>query len=114
MRVPDVYPWLAPYMDVLLPAALGLALLALGCAVGWMTLSYRVRRNAPVTGREGVVGKQAVARTPLQPDGLVLLDGELWHARSVAGEIAAGRQVVIVSVAGLRLEVIPVEDRTER
>jgi membrane-bound serine protease (ClpP class) len=58
-----------------------------------------------VTGREGLVGRQAVARTPLDAEGYVFIQGELWHATAVDGPIAQGEQVEVVAMEGLRLTV---------
>jgi membrane-bound serine protease (ClpP class) len=58
-----------------------------------------------VTGREGLIGRLAEARTPLDPEGSVFIQGELWHATVVDGPIAQGEQVEIVAMEGLRLTV---------
>jgi len=58
-----------------------------------------------VTGREGLVGRLAEARTPLDPEGFVFVQGELWHATAVDGTIDQGEQVEIVAMEGLRLTV---------
>jgi membrane-bound serine protease (ClpP class) len=63
-------------------------------------------RNRPVvTGREGLVGLQAQARTALEPEGTVFVKGELWKATAVGGPIKAGEQVEIVAVEGFHLQV---------
>ena len=33
-----------------------------------------------MTGSSAMVGRLGVTRSPLQPDGQVLIDGELWRA----------------------------------
>ncbi len=106
----ESYPWLARALELLLPAGLGLVLLAAGCALGWAILSYRVRRKPPVSGQESIVGRIAVARSDLSLVGMVLLDGELWQARSVAGEIPTGSRVQVTGVEGLELQVMPVSE----
>jgi membrane-bound serine protease (ClpP class) len=57
------------------------------------------------TGREGLVGRLATARTPLDPEGSVFVQGELWHATAVDGPIGQGEKVEIVAMEGLRLTV---------
>jgi membrane-bound serine protease (ClpP class) len=66
----------------------------------------KVRRTRPQTGQEELVGCEGVVRHSLDPDGYVLVHGELWHARSSDGPIPAGEQVVVTRmVDGLVLEV---------
>ncbi len=57
------------------------------------------------TGREGLIGRLAEARTPLDPDGSVFVWGELWRATAVDGPIDQGEQVEVVAVEGLRMTV---------
>jgi membrane-bound serine protease (ClpP class) len=49
------------------------------------------------------IGKRGEVLDPLNPVGLIRVDGELWQARAVAGPLAAGRQVVVRSAHGLTL-----------
>ena len=55
------------------------------------------------TGREELVGKAAVVRTPLVPEGKVLLEGELWTAVIDEGNAARGDEVIVNKVDGLKL-----------
>ena len=63
--------------------------------------------RTPVTGREGLIGKKAVARGLLDPRGYVFLQGELWQAEVVPDDrpIAAGSLVRVQEVRGLTLVV---------
>lgn len=63
------------------------------------------RRRRPVTGTEGLVGQQAVARTALDPEGTVMVEGERWHAVSLDGRIEEGEVVVVEGRDGLTLRV---------
>ncbi len=88
------------FWSVLVPAVAtfallaGLALLAVG----------RTLRRGQVAGAEEMVGMQAVARSPLAPDGTVFVHGELWQAHA-AEPIGEGEPVEIIAVEGLRLRV---------
>jgi len=62
-------------------------------------------RKPAVTGKEGLVGQLAEARTFLEPDGKVFLKGELWDATALDDPIGAGETVEIVAVDGFRLQV---------
>ncbi len=63
-------------------------------------------RRPVTTGREGLIGRTAVVRTPLDPGGTVFVEGELWKAQVDSGRIEAGEQVTVTSVEGLRLKVV--------
>jgi membrane-bound serine protease (ClpP class) len=54
-------------------------------------------------GVEALVGGTGTAVTDLAPEGLVLLAGEQWSARSVEGGIGPGQKVEVVGRDGLRL-----------
>lgn len=63
------------------------------------------RRRRPVTGAEGLVGQRGVARTPLDPQGTVMVEGERWEAVSLDGRIEAGETVVVEGREGFILRV---------
>jgi membrane-bound serine protease (ClpP class) len=65
----------------------------------------RVYRRRPTTGKEGLIGKTAVAHTVLEPRGMVYVEGELWTATSEAGRIEVGEEVVVTKVEGMKLRV---------
>ena len=62
-------------------------------------------RHQATTGREELVGKTAIAKQPLEPEGIVLFKGELWTAISDKGKIKSGEEVIITRVDGLKLHV---------
>lgn len=70
--------------------------------------AHRRRLN---TGREGLLGAVAVARTPLEPRGLVFLQGERWSAELDDGKAAEGEEVIVKAVDGLKLRVAKKERR---
>jgi membrane-bound serine protease (ClpP class) len=65
----------------------------------------RAQLQRPATGPEGLVGAVAVARTPLDPEGQVFVDGALWRAVSDAGRVEEGERVRVVGVDSLTLRV---------
>jgi membrane-bound serine protease (ClpP class) len=67
-----------------------------------VTSIIRVRRM-PAVVTTTLVGRQAVARSPLDPTGMVFLDGEYWSATVEEGLVEAGERVVVVGMQGLRL-----------
>ena len=68
------------------------------------TISTLFRRS--VTGSEGLVGKTAVAKTPLSPRGTVFVEGENWTAVSEEGRVEVGEEVVVTKVDNLVLSVV--------
>ena len=58
-----------------------------------------------VTGSEGMMGLVGEVIEPLAPVGVVRVEGELWKAKSVDDDIAAGEDVEILGLKKLTLEV---------
>jgi len=65
----------------------------------------RSQGRKPVAGRETLLGQTAVVQTPLDPEGMVLVEGELWRARARKTRIEVGAQVTVVAIDGLTLRV---------
>ncbi len=63
----------------------------------------RGQRRRKATGAEGMIGTIAIAKTPLDPTGTVLAEGELWTAASEGGRVAPGEEVIISKVEALKL-----------
>ncbi len=85
--------------------------IAAGIAFGGITiflvrLAVRARRNKAVTGAEALLGQLAIAVTPLEPNGQVQVNGELWQAHSNT-PAARDAQVRVTAVDGLTLTVEP-------
>ncbi len=59
----------------------------------------------PVTGPVGMVGQIGVVRRALNPEGQVLVDGELWRAVAQDGPAAVGETVQVAEIEGLTLKV---------
>jgi membrane-bound serine protease (ClpP class) len=79
-----------------------------------MTVAVRARFSTPTVGREGMIGRMGLAEVPVDPDGVVVIDGARWRARTNrATPIAAGERVRVVEVQGLVLEVEPEEGGAE-
>jgi membrane-bound serine protease (ClpP class) len=86
-------------------AALIVGLLLVAAAV-YLALLSRHRKAA--TGELNLIGAVAAVETALEPEGAVLVRGELWRARTSAGPtIERGCRVRIVGASGHLLEVEP-------
>jgi len=69
-----------------------------------VTSIIRVRRQPAVVATT-LVGRHAVARSPLDPTGMVFLDGEYWSATVEEGRVEPGERVVVTGMHGLKLTV---------
>jgi len=78
--------------------------------LGGMTAMIRARFSTPTIGREGLIGEEGTAEVAVDPDGVVLIRGSRWRARTNrATPIKAGDVVRVAAVEGLVLEVEPPE-----
>ena len=73
-----------------------------------MTVAVRNRFSLPTVGRDSMIGEVGEARTDLDPDGVVVVRGAPWRARTHRGRpVAQGGPVRVVAVDQLVLEVEP-------
>jgi len=82
-----------------------------GLVVWAVSAGVRAMRRRPMTGSESMVGRFAVARSVLGPEGQVQVDGEIWSAVSEGGAIPVGEKVRVTAVEGLTLKVSRAADR---
>lgn len=73
-----------------------------------VTAVVRIRHKPAVTGTPAMVGTVGVARTDLDPNGMVFIFGELWQAQADM-PVRKGDRVRVVAVEGLELVVTPAE-----
>lgn len=66
----------------------------------------RTHRRQAATGWEELIGKTAVVKATLGPEGEVMFKGELWTAVVEKGRVKPGEEVIITKVDGLTLRVI--------
>ncbi|MBA7501403.1 hypothetical protein ES704_04168 [subsurface metagenome] len=65
----------------------------------------KAHRHQATTGREELVGKSAIVKVALEPEGTVFFKGERWTAVSEKGRVEPGEEVIITKVDGLKLYV---------
>ena len=58
-----------------------------------------------VCGREGMIGLRGRVVAPLNPEGVIRIQGELWKASCTDDSIGTDEEVVVVEIEGLRLVV---------
>ncbi len=91
----QVSPWLIGVMVAVVAAVFAFVI----------TRIVFVHRRQAYTGREELVGKTAVAKSVLEPEGIVLFKGERWTAVAEKGKVKPGEEVTITKVDGLKLRV---------
>jgi membrane-bound serine protease (ClpP class) len=84
-----------------------------GLFVWAVSAGVRAMRRPAVTGAAGMVGRVAVARGNLGPEGHVNVDGEIWRAVAEGGAIPAGEKVRVTAVDGLTLTVSRAGDKAQ-
>jgi membrane-bound serine protease (ClpP class) len=102
-----VFLLLALLLLLLLPAPWGsvTGLVALGLfGLEVFYFSRRMRGVKVVTGAENLVGAVGKSVEPLDPEGHIRVQGELWQARA-SDAVPAGTNVRVVAIDDLTLEV---------
>ncbi len=85
--------------------AIGVAVF-LAIAIIWGIQAHRHQVSA---GREDLIGKTAIVKTALEPQGVVFVEGERWTAVSEKGRVEAEEEVIVTKVDRLKLWVIKKE-----
>lgn len=98
---PSISGGISIAMSTLVSTILGLVIVI--AILAWIVIRSQMRKV--VTGSEGLINKQGIAKTALSPMGKVLIEGELWDAESSMGEISEGSTVIVESVDGFKLKV---------
>jgi len=80
-----------------------ITLVAVTAIIAWIVIKAQLREV--VTGIESLAGKKGMAKSALTPKGTVLVEGELWEAESVSGDLAENAAVLVVSVQGFKIKV---------
>lgn len=78
-----------------------------------VTSIVRARRMPATIGTYNLIGRRAVARTSLDPTGIVFYNGERWTATSTGGRVEQGEAVEITGVNGIKLTVRPIGKEDE-
>jgi len=100
-------PW--PEARIRLSTALGVTLPLAAIIVILMRLALAAQRKKAVTGVEGMLGALGRAQTDLDPEGKVMVRGEIWDARAKT-KILKGTDVGVREIDGLTLVVEPRPD----
>jgi len=82
-----------------------ITLLLYGAIISYITYKlYKIQTSNTAVGPESMIGKRGVVVEPLDPEGLIEVEGELWKAVSKKRErISTGEKVRVVGNRGLTL-----------
>jgi membrane-bound serine protease (ClpP class) len=76
-----------------------------GIVVFAVSAGLRALYQRPSTGAAGMVGQVGVVQRALDPEGQVMIAGELWRAVAADGPVPAGEAVEVARMDGLTLTV---------
>jgi membrane-bound ClpP family serine protease len=98
---------LLPRFDINVPLGglVALMLLLLIISVVLYRIGSRALRTRPVISLPDMTGATGKVISPLDPEGMVRIKGELWAARSIDGVLDSGREVIVVGQDSLKLVV---------
>lgn len=91
----QVSPWLIATVAVIIAALFAFVI----------SRVIRAHHRQAYTGREELIGKTAVVKVALEPEGTVFFKGENWTAILDRGQVEPGEAVIITKVDGLKLYV---------
>lgn len=100
-------PQIPSFQRVPVPLIIGTSIVTGALFFAVMMFALRSQHTPVRVGVESLAGRVGVARSNLQPAGLVQLGGEQWSAELAPGEapLAKGERVEVVEVQGLKLVV---------
>jgi len=73
-------------------------------SIGSIYLATKAHQLRTTTGMEGLVGETGIVKVALNPQGRVLIHGEIWNAESDI-TISDGEKVIVETVEGLKIKV---------
>ena len=95
----QVSPWLIATVAIVIAALFAFVI----------SRVMRAHHRQASTGWEELIGKTAVVKVALEPEGTVFFKGERWTAISDRGQVEPGEAVIITKVDGLKLYVVKKE-----
>jgi len=96
--------WGLPKLGIHIPLAVLIVLMVAWGA--YTVITYRAGSRALRRKPEillPLIGSKGKVVSPLSPEGLVRIKGELWQATSAGGNVDTGEEVIVVGQNGLKL-----------
>jgi membrane-bound serine protease (ClpP class) len=100
MLIESPVPSLSISRLVILVAVLATA----GFFIFVVTKGIRIQMKKPTTGKEGLIGEVGIVRSRIDPEGQILVRGEIWTA-FCEEPVEAGQRVRVIGLIGLKLKV---------
>ena len=99
--------WGLPKLGIHIPLWILIIVMLGWCAYTVITyrMGSRALRRKPVHGLTAMLGSEGEVVSPLVPEGMVRIKGELWRAKSASGRMDTGEEVTVVGQDGLKLVV---------
>ena len=102
-----IWRWVLPEFDIQVPFWVLMAVMifwAVFAVADFIFVTHILRRQT-IVGLPTMAGSQGRVKSPLHPEGQVMIKGELWGAKSIEGDINIGEVVTVVGQDGLQLVV---------
>lgn len=96
---------LSPYGQISIPLVVAVAILTALFFAFVIAKALQAQKPRSVTGQEGLVGQTGIAKSRLDPEGWVLVAGELWRAVAEGEPVEEGNEVEVLRMEGFRLHV---------
>ncbi len=108
-----IWRWLFPEFGIELSLTVLIVVMVVWAAFGISLFVFTTRtlKRQTVVGLPTMVGSKGKVASPLSPEGMVRIRGELWGATSSEGNIGAGEPVEVVGEDGLKLVVRKISPR---
>ena len=100
-----IWRWVLPEWGIEIPLAALIAVMvayAIFAVVDFWFVTLILRRQA-VVGLSSMISSKGKVTSPLDPEGLVMIKGELWGAESIDRNIGSGERIMVVGQDGLKL-----------
>jgi len=97
--------WGLPKLGIHIPLWVLIIVMLAWCAYTVITyrMGSRALRRKPLDGLIAMLGSEGEVVSPLVPEGMVKIKGELWRAKSASGRIDTGEEVTVVGQDRLKL-----------
>jgi membrane-bound serine protease (ClpP class) len=86
-------------MKILISNLVGILIVV--AILAYIVMRAQIKKVA--TGIESLTGKKGIAKTKLSPTGKVFVEGEIWDAISISGDIEENSEIVVDKVENFKL-----------
>ena len=101
----SAWRWVLPEYDINIPLWVLITVMsayAVFAVVDFLFVTHIIKMQT-IIGLPTMIGTKGKVTSPLAPEGLVMIKGELWGAQSIDGNMESGQAVTVVGQDGLKL-----------